>query len=129
MGTDLDNAAELAGRRVLIVEDEFLLAMELEALFKRNGSEVIGPASTVEWALALIYNDKPDLALLDVNLKGLRATPVAAALRARRVPFVLVTGYSEAQLSEPELCAAPRLAKPINQRELRRAVAQALEAA
>jgi two-component SAPR family response regulator len=123
------NGAELAGRRVLIVEDDFLLAMELETLLKQNGSEVLGPAPTVEWALALIYGDKPDLALLDVNLKGLRATPVAAALSRRGVPFVLITGYGEAQLSEPELRAAPRLDKPINSRDLKRAVARVLEAA
>jgi two-component SAPR family response regulator len=128
-GTDVNNGTELAGRRVLIVEDEFLLAMELEALLKRDGCEVLGPASTVEWALALIYNDEPDLALLDVNLKGVRATPVAAALRERGVPFVVITGYGEAQLGEPELRAAPRIEKPVNARDLRRAVARAVEAA
>jgi CheY-like chemotaxis protein len=128
-GTDVDNGAELAGRRVLVVEDEFLLAMELEALLKEHGCEVLGPAPTVEWALALIYDGKPDLALLDVNLKGLRAAPVAAALRDRGVPFVLITGYGSEQLREAELRAAPRLDKPINSRDLRRAVARALEAA
>ena len=125
----MNNGAELAGHRVLVVEDEFLLAMELEAFLKRDGSEVLGPAPTVEWALALVYDEKPDLALLDVNLKGVRATPVAAALRERGVPFVVITGYGEAQLSEPELRAAPRLAKPVNLRDLRRAVTQALQAA
>jgi CheY-like chemotaxis protein len=123
------NGADLAGRRILIVEDEALLGMELETLLKQVGCEVLGPASTVEWALALIYEGEPDLALLDVNLKGVRATPVAAALRDRGVPFVLVTGYSRAQTSEPELRAAPRVDKPVDGRELRRAVTQALEAA
>ena len=46
----MDNGAELTGRRVLIIEDEFLLGMELEALLKRNGCDVLGPVSTVEWA-------------------------------------------------------------------------------
>jgi two-component SAPR family response regulator len=125
----VNNGTDLAGHRVLVVEDEFLLAMELEALLKRNGCEVLGPASTVEWALALIVHDRPDLALLDVNLKGLRATPVAAALRERGVPFVLITGYGSDQLSEPELRAPPRIEKPVDGRDLRRAVARALEAA
>ena len=119
----------LRGRRVLIVEDELLLAMELEALLAQHGCEVLGPASTVEWALALIYAEEPALALLDVNLRGLRATPVAAALRDRGVPFVLITGYSREQLSEPELQTAPRIDKPVSCRELRRAVTRALEAA
>jgi two-component SAPR family response regulator len=123
----VDNGAGLKGRRVLVVEDECLLGMELEALLQENGCEVLGPASTVEWALALIYDDKPDLALLDVNLKGVRATPVATALRERGVPFVLVTGYSRAQTSEPELHAAPRIDKPVNARDLKRAMAQALD--
>ena len=125
----MDNGIELAGRRVLIVEDEFLLAMELETLLKRNGCEVLGPAPTVEWALCLIYDDKPDLALLDVNLKGLRAAPVAAALRDRGVPFVLITGYGSEQLREPELRAAARIDKPVNGRDLQRALARALKAA
>ena len=129
MGTDVADVAELAGHRVLIVEDEFLLAMELEALLKRNGCEVLGPAPTVEWALALVYNDHPDLALLDVNLKGLRATPVAAALRDRGVPFVLITGYRSEQLREPELWGAPRVDKPGNRRGLGGGFIPALEAA
>jgi DNA-binding NtrC family response regulator len=123
------NGADLAGCRVLIVEDESLLGMELEALLKEDGCEVLGPASTVEWALDLIYEGELDLALLDVNLKGVRATPVAAALRDRGIPFVVVTGYSRAQTSEPELRTAPRVDKPVDCRDLRRAVAQALEAA
>jgi two-component SAPR family response regulator len=125
----VNNGTDLAGHRVLVVEDEFLLAMELEALLERNGCEVLGPASTVEWALALIVHDRPDLALLDVNLKGLRATPVAAALRERGVPFVLITGYSRLQLTEPELHAAPRIDKPLTCGDLKRAMAQALETA
>jgi two-component SAPR family response regulator len=123
------NGADLAGRRVLIVEDESLLGMELEALLKEDGCEVLGPASTVEWALDLIYEGEPDLALLDVNLKGVRAIPVAAALRERGVPFVLITGYSRAQTSEPELRTAPRVDKPVDGRDLKRAVTEALEAA
>jgi DNA-binding response OmpR family regulator len=125
----LKNGIDLAGRRVLIVEDEALLGMELEALLKQDGCEVLGPASTVEWALALIYEGKPDLALLDVNLKGVRATPVATALRAVGVPFVLVTGYGRWQLSEPELRDAPRIDKPVSSRALCRAMTEALEPA
>jgi DNA-binding LytR/AlgR family response regulator len=122
----LDDGAELAGLRILIVEDEFLLAMELEALLQRRGCTVLGPVSSVAQALSMLDGEQPDIALLDVNLKGERATPVAAALLARGVPFVLITGYSGPQLSEPELSAAPRIDKPVNCRVLKRAVTRAL---
>ena len=69
------------------------------------------------------------MALLDVNLQGERATPVAAALMARGVPFVLITGYSGPQLSEPELRDAPRIDKPVSCRALCRAMAEAMEPA
>ena len=122
----MDNGADLAGLRVLVIEDEFLLAMELESLLQQRGNLVLGPVSSVGQALAMLDGEEPDVALLDVNLKGERATPVAAALQARGVPFVLITGYSTAQLSEPELRAAPRIDKPVNCRSLKRAVTTAL---
>jgi DNA-binding LytR/AlgR family response regulator len=87
---------------------------------------VLGPVSSVGQALDALNGEQPDVALLDVNLKGERATPVAAALQARRVPFVLITGYSALQLNEPELRDAPRIDKPVNCRALRRAVVTAL---
>jgi two-component SAPR family response regulator len=120
------DGADLAGLRILIVEDEFLLAMELEMLLQQRGCMVLGPVSSVGQALTMLDGEQPDIALLDVNLKGERATPVAAALQARGVPFVLITGYSMLQLSEPELRAAPRIEKPVNCRALKRAVASAL---
>ena len=123
----MDEGDDLAGLRVLIVEDEFLLAMELETLVEGGGCTTVGPASSVRQALALINGEHPDIALLDVNLKGERATPVAAALQERGVPYVLITGYSDAQLSEPELRAAPRLEKPVSRRALARAVRHAFD--
>jgi DNA-binding LytR/AlgR family response regulator len=123
------NGADLAGRRILIVEDEFLLAMELELLLLQRGCLVLGPVSSVDHALALLDGEPPDVALLDVNLKGERATPIAAALMVRGVPFVLVTGYSRPQLSEPELRHAPRIDKPVSCRALCRAMTEALEPA
>ena len=122
----MDSGADLAGLRILIVEDEFLLAMELETLLQQRGCMVLGPVSSVGQALSMLDGEQPDIALLDVNLKGERATPVAAALQARGVPFILITGYSMLQLSEPELRAAPRIEKPVNCRALKRAVASTL---
>jgi CheY-like chemotaxis protein len=114
----------LRGRRVLIVEDEMLVAMELETLIADEGCTVIGPAPTVDRALALLEHERPDAAVLDVNLNGTTAAPVAAALTAQGVPFVLATGYGGAQGLQPELTGAPRVDKPVNHEQLVRALAQ-----
>jgi FixJ family two-component response regulator len=66
--------------------------------------------------------------VLDVNLKGRRATPLAAALQDRGVPFVLVTGYSDMQLNEPELKGRPRLEKPLNRQKFLRTLERAVRA-
>jgi DNA-binding NtrC family response regulator len=118
----------LRGRRVLVIEDEMLVAMEYEGLLQRQGCTVLGPAPTVDRALALLAHDRPDAALLDLNLNGEPATAVAVALKARGVPFVLVTGYGEVQSSEPELQGAPRVDKPVNHQELVRALARVMDA-
>ena len=118
----------LRGRRVLVIEDEMLVAMEFEGLLQRQGCAVVGPASTVDRALALLDHDQPDAALLDLNLNGEPATAVAVALKTRGVPFVVVTGYGEAQSSGPELRGAPRVDKPVNHQELVRALARVMDA-
>ena len=80
----METGPQLSGRRILVVEDEFRLAMELEALLERHGCLVLGPVPTVDRALAMLDGEPPELVLLDVNLKGERATPVAAALPGSR---------------------------------------------
>jgi DNA-binding response OmpR family regulator len=85
----------LQGWCVLVVEDEMLIAMELESLLERRGCAVLGPAKTVGRALALPDRERPDAALLDLDLNGHPVTAVAAALTAQDVPFVLVTWYGE----------------------------------
>jgi DNA-binding NtrC family response regulator len=119
----------LLGCRVLVVEDEMLLAMELESLLERQGCAIVGPVPTVGRALALLDSERVDVALLDLNLNGQPGAPVAAALTAQGVPFVLVTGYGASQSSEPELQGATRVDKPVDYQELVRAVAHVLEAA
>jgi two-component system, response regulator PdtaR len=125
----VENGADLEGLCVLVVEDEFLLAMELEALLEQRGWRVLGPVATIDRALAILDQHRPAVAVLDVNLKGRRATPVAAALRDRGVPFVLVTGYSDGQLNEPELRGQPRLEKPLDRQKLLRTLKRAVQAA
>jgi DNA-binding response OmpR family regulator len=82
------------------VEDEFLIAMELDTTLRAAGYQVVGPARDVSAALGLLRGEieRPDAAVLDVNLAGEWVTPVAEVLRAMIVPFVLASGYSAADL-------------------------------
>lgn len=104
--------------RILIVEDELVIAIELENLLRRLGYAVLGPAPTIRHALDALAGERPDAAVLDVNLRGERATPVAEALREQGTPFVLTTGYGRERLPEEALQDAPYLAKPVEPRQL-----------
>ena len=123
------DGADLAGCRIFVVEDNFLLAMEIVDLLARQGGVVLGPVGTIEHALALLERETPpDVAVLDVDLQGRVVTPVAAVLRARDVPYLLVTGYADLQLGDPELQGRPRLDKPVNDQALLRALTDLLRA-
>src|SRR5215213_2242767 len=89
------DADGLKGRRFLVVEDEYLIAADLAAFLEAQGIEVIGPAASVNEALALLESDTDGLhgAVLDVNLQDDRVYPVADVLMSRGVPFVFTTGY------------------------------------
>ncbi len=115
------------GPLVLVVEDEFLLAMDLALLLERHGWRVLGPAATVAQALHLLDGgSQPAVALLDVNLRGELVTPVAAALRALGVPFVLASAYDDARLAALGLAGAPNVGKPADDRRLLAALAEAV---
>lgn len=99
--------------RILVVEDEFLIAMELDITLRTAGYQVLGPASNVSAALGLLRSVRPDAAVLDVNLAGEWVTPVAEVLRATFVPFILASGYGAADLhAEPVLRDAVNVGKP-----------------
>ena len=84
----------LLGRRVLIVEDQALLALEMQFAFEDEGAEVLGPALTLEAARAVALADEPiDAAVLDVDLIGHEVYPVAALLQKRGVPLLFHTGH------------------------------------
>lgn len=119
------DSSPLVGRRVLVVEDEVLVAMELESVLKAEGCVVVGPAPTNARALELIEQMCIDACVLDLDLCGEPSAPVARALAARSVPFALVTGYSEAQTPE-ELRGVPRVSKPLDERVLVRVLSGAL---
>ena len=115
------------GPVVLVVEDELLVATDLEHLLGRAGWRVLGPAATVAGALRLLDGTTtPDVALLDVNLHGEMVTPVAAALRSRGVPFVLASAYDEPQLLAEALAGVPNVGKPFDPRQLLAALTQAM---
>ncbi|MDB5369635.1 MAG: hypothetical protein JWP20_1193 [Roseomonas sp.] len=110
-------AKGLTGRRILIVEDEALIAMLVEDALLDAGAVVLGPAATVEEALELFRSGMPEAAVLDINLAGQASTPVADALADSGVPFVVATGYGAAGLPERHR-GVPVLAKPYDPREL-----------
>jgi two-component SAPR family response regulator len=120
---DRDVDQPFAGRRLLIVEDELLIALELQHIVEQLGGTVVGPAGSVERALQLLSDITPDAALLDANLRGNRVTPVAQACRDRSVPFAVVTGYGRLKLDEPLLQSAPRVRKPFDRHAIRKVVA------
>ncbi len=107
----MTTADELRGLRVLVVEDEFLVSMDIELMLRELGCQVVGPVGDLESALRAAKEQTLDAALLDVNIGGQPVTAVADALAGRAVPFVLCTGYRLDQLSG-RYPAAPKLMKP-----------------
>lgn len=102
----------LSGRRVLVIEDQYLIAQDMCALVRELGGDVAGPVGRVSEGLDMIDGDGIDLVLLDVNLAGQMIFPVAVELKRRSVPFIFATGY-DAAVIPPELTAAPRVEKPV----------------
>jgi DNA-binding response OmpR family regulator len=106
-------------KSVLIVEDEFLIAMQLQTLCEDLGWRVIGPVATVKGALQILEDELPTVALLDVNLGKELVTPVAEVLKARGVPFALATAYDRPeQVGGEVLAGVPNVGKPTAERRL-----------
>ncbi|AWN38802.1 response regulator [Methylobacterium radiodurans] len=97
----MDAARSLTDRHVLVVEDDYFIMDELRLSFEQSGATVLGPVGSVEEALA-IAKDSPriDAAVLDINLHGEMAFPVADALRTRGVPIIFATGYDAVTIPE-----------------------------
>ncbi len=110
-----------AARRVLIVEDETIVAMLIEDMAAELGYEIAGLASRAETALQLARDLRIDCAILDMNLNGQDSYPIAELLNARGVPFVFATGYSTAELPAT-LRNVPILQKPFERGDLERAL-------
>lgn len=101
----------LAGLRVLVVEDDAMLAMALEMALSDLGCEVVGLASNLADAAPLATQAAIDGAILDVNLAGEKVYPIADILAARHIPFVFATGYGSAGLRDCDQ-SRPVLQKP-----------------
>jgi len=109
--------AGLKGARVLVVEDEFLVASLIEDMLESAGCVVSGPMPRVADALKAVNQESYDAAVLDVNVAGARIDPVAEALSRRNVPFMFVTGYGNVALPA-EFAERPHLGKPFRMDEL-----------
>ena len=112
--------------RILVVEDEYLVADYIAMMLEELGYEVVGPVSTIPEAMTTIAGEKLDAVLLDANLGGASSAPIAAELAARRLPFVVVTGYGNLEFATAALQAAPRVSKPFTPAEVAGALAKAV---
>lgn len=112
----------LAGHRILVVEDEYLIAMQVQDWLEAAGADVIGPVPSVEQALDLIEQDGLTAAILDINLgHGRTVYPVADKLTALGVPYLFATG--DVMVSEPDAYRQrPRMVKPFLESGLMSAV-------
>ncbi|WP_292227008.1 response regulator [Brevundimonas sp.] len=116
----------LNGRRVLVVEDESLVAMLLETILEDMGCTPVGPASNIDDGEAMARDTIDlDAALLDVNVAGRQVFPVAAALKERGVPFVFSTGYGEGGLPD-EWRGTTTIQKPFTEAAVRDALMKAM---
>lgn len=122
-----DDAAkrETDGRLgVLIVEDDYILALDLERLVSRLGHSVLDTFATAARAMDYLRERRPDLVLLDVALYDGYGSIIAAVLREMRIPFILVTGQdAEFIEDDPALRGAPYLRKPFDEQELAEMIA------
>jgi CheY-like chemotaxis protein len=102
----------LAGRHILLVEDDYFIAYDLATTFEAAGVKVVGPVASLSDALDLIARtDRLDGAILDINLRGEMVYPLADALKARSIPVVFATGYGRhdipARYADVPLCEKP----------------------
>ncbi|TIU30442.1 MAG: response regulator [Mesorhizobium sp.] len=109
-------------RKILIVEDEFLIALHLADLLVEMGHRIAGTVDNLDEAIVFARDEQIDFAILDINLAGTRSFPVADVLNQRGIPFLFVSGYGSDGLVDG--CRhITTLAKPYAPQELERAIA------
>lgn len=116
---DHDAPQNDAPSRILVVEDDLFISLDVQAMLLAAGFEVFGIVRTVKEALRLLEAAQPDAAVLDFNLMGQAVTPVAERLHELDVPFLLVSAYDVADLGKiTALAEVPKLGKPISEAKL-----------
>ena len=112
--------------RVLVVEDEMMVAMLLEDMLDELGYSIVGPCAHIDEALKAARELEFDAALLDFNLNGKNTYPVAWTLRERKIPFLFATGYGSSILNH-DFMGIPLLQKPFQRRDLEWALRRTLQ--
>jgi CheY-like chemotaxis protein len=121
-----DRADIVCGLRVLLVEDEMMVALLLETMLTDLGHRVVGPVARLEEGLEMVEREAIDLAVLDVNINGNEAYPIAAVIEARGIPFIFATGYGSTGL-HPAYSDRPVLQKPYRSCDLEAAIGRACD--
>jgi CheY-like chemotaxis protein len=114
---------QLTGRRVLVIEDQYLIAMEIAEALEEAGAEIVGPTGSVSSAAKPIHDDGFDLAVVDVQLRDGEAYPLVDELQKARIPMVFLTGYERPQLRR-EYRGLPHVIKPFEPKQLVSALAE-----
>jgi DNA-binding NarL/FixJ family response regulator len=110
---------DIRGRRILIAEDEAMIALDLESFLQDLGCEIIGPVANVEDVVQQFEAHHPDGALLDINLRGKQVFAVLPQLIEQGLPVIITSGYDDIALIPQDFRALPRISKPFNQATLR----------
>lgn len=121
----IEQVDPLRGLRLLLVEDDFLIAQAIKRMLERFGCEVIGPVPTLDDAKRAAEDEDIHAGLLDINIRGGTTSEVARLFERRGTPYLFITGYTSPPLDEADLLARRRLLKPINENSLRAAMLEA----
>ncbi|MBV9931795.1 MAG: response regulator [Alphaproteobacteria bacterium] len=125
---DVQTTRPLTGKRILVVEDEYYLADDLVQTLRSEGADVAGPAGTLAQAERLLAEGTIDCAILDINLRGEMAFPIADRLSDAGIPFLIASGYSSSHLPE-RFSQVPHFQKPYDPNQLLALVPHAMQGA
>jgi DNA-binding response OmpR family regulator len=109
---------EFNGLRILLVEDDLLIAMDMEDALRDLGCEIVGPYGRLSDAIDAAREEPVDGAIIDLNLRGELSFPLIEALRTRSVPCLLCSGYADLPEMRNQLSGIPKLTKPCNHEAL-----------